>query len=170
MIGSVPLCLMLFRCYCVFSYGSDCEFDQLAEVVNEEMTGVRRHFWPKALYVLGKGMLIPGEGHGVPLDSRTMFTGSKFLPVRRVGAPGIEKSEAHSFLWFLSNKIDHCFAQRGERKSPSCKGYWFQTIQAQVTLNRQLAEGKDRRRSDSTGRRGPRSTRPAACGRLPLRG
>ena len=131
-------------CYCVFSYGSDYELDRLAEVVNEEMEGVRRHFWPNAIYVLGKGMLIPGEEHGVPLDSLTMFTGSKFRAVSGIGGvPGIDESEAHSFLWFLSNIIDHCFVQRSERKSPSYKSYWFVTIQTQLALNRKLAEGKD---------------------------
>ena len=127
-------------CYGVFSYGTDYNPELLAEAVNEEMEGVRRHFWPNAFYVLGKGMLIPGEEHGVPLDSGTMFTGSKFRLVSEIEAPGIARSQAHSFIWFLSNIIDHCLAQRGARKSPHYKGYWFQTIQAQLALNRKLDE------------------------------
>ena len=127
-------------CYIVFSYGSNLGLERLAQVVNEEMEGVRRHFWPNAFYVLGKGMLIPGDDHRVPLDSRTMFTGSKFRTVAGFNVPGVGESEAHSFLWFLSNIIDHCFTQRGERKSPSYKSYWFATIGAQLALNRELAK------------------------------
>ena len=130
-------------CYSVFSYGSDWELDRLAKIVNEEMEGVRRHFWPNAFYVLGKGMLIPGEAHGVPLDNATMFTGSTFVAMSEAGGPGMEQSDAHPFLWFLSNIIDHCFVQRSERDSPSYKSYWFQTIAAQVAINRKRGDAGD---------------------------
>ena len=127
-------------CYGVFSYGTDYDSEHLAEAVNEEMEGVQRHFWPNAFYVLGQGMLIPGEEHKVPLDSRTMFTGSQFCLVSDIEAPGIARSKAHSFIWFLSNIVDHCLVQRDVRKSPRYKDYWFQTVQAQLALNRHLAE------------------------------
>ena len=130
-------------CYAVFSYGSGRKLDRLAEAVNEELREVPRHFWPNAFYVLGKGMLIPGEAHGARLDSSTMFTGSTFHAVSDAAGPGMDKSAAHPFLWFLSNVVDHCCAQRGERDAPKYKGYWFQTITMQLALYRELGQDAD---------------------------
>ena len=123
-------------CYGVFSYGSDRQLDRLARVVNEEMQGVNRQSWPNAFYVLGKGMLIPGEGTRVPLDKDTMFRGSTFVPVQDVGALGMESSEARSFLWFLSNIMDHCIEQRGKRESPSYQAYWSWMLHLHVAIDR----------------------------------
>ncbi len=121
-------------CYAVFSYGSGRKLDQLAEAVNEELREIPRHFWPNAFYVLGEGLLIPGEANGVTLHSSMMFTGSTFHAVSGVGGPGMDKSVAHPFLWFLCNVVDHCFAQRVERKVPKYKNYWFQTIMMQEVI------------------------------------
>ena len=112
-------------CYAVFSYGSPSTLDRLAAVLNDELAPVSRHLWPNMFYVLGKGLLIPGHDRGVPFDRSTMFTGSTYRPVQDVRAPGLPASEAYAFLWFLSNIIDHCMEQRGNRERLNLQRYWF---------------------------------------------
>ena len=129
-------------CYAVFSYGSRSELDRLADVLNDELAQVSRHLWPNMFYVLGKGLLIPGDDRGVPFDSSTMFTGPRFRTVKNVGAePALPASEAYAFLWFLSNIIDHCMEQRGQRESPNLQRYWFYALSYQTRLNQTL-QGK----------------------------
>ena len=126
-------------CYVVFSYGSRSELDRLADVLNDELAQVNRHLWPNMFYVLGKGLLIPGDERGVPFDKSTMFTGPRFRSVQNVGAePALPTSEAYSFLWFLSNIIDHCMEQRGQRESLNLNRYWFYALSFQTRLNQTL--------------------------------
>lgn len=115
-------------CYAVFSYGSPSTLDALADVVNEELASVERHLWPSMFYVLGQGLLIPGDEYGVTLDRSTMFEGSTFCAIKGAGAPGLPASAAYAFLWFLSNIIDHCTEERNNRASPSLELYWFSIV------------------------------------------
>lgn len=115
-------------CYAVFSYGSRSTLDTLADVVNEELASVERHLWPNMFYVLGKGLLFPGEDHSIALDRSTMFSGSRFCSVEGAGAPGLPATQAYVFLWFLSNIIDHCMEERGNRDNPSLELYWFYVV------------------------------------------
>ena len=114
-------------CFGVFSYRSAYGLGKLAEVVNEELEGVERQYWPNLFYVLGKGMLVPADDQErISLGQETMFTGSRFCTVGAMGVePAIEKSEAYPFLWFLTNIIDHCVEQRKKRQSPVYKQYWL---------------------------------------------
>ena len=122
-------------CYAVFSYGSPSTLDRLAAVLNDELARVDRPLWPNMFYVLGKGLLIPGDDRGVPLDRSTMFTGPRYRTVHDVSAPGLPVSEAYAFLWFLSNIIDHCMEQRRNRESPNLQRYWFSALQIQTRLH-----------------------------------
>ena len=122
-------------CYAVFSYSSPWSLDRLAAVLNDELASVSRHLWPNMFYVLGKGLLIPGLDNVVPLDRSTMFTGPKYRHVEDLNAPGLPVSEAYAFLWFLSNIIDHCMEQRGNRESPNLQRYWSYGLMLQTRLN-----------------------------------
>lgn len=122
-------------CYAVFSYGSPSTLDRLAAVLNDELACVDRPLWPNMFYVLGKGLLIPGDDRGVPLDRSTMFTGPMYRTVHDVSAPGLPVSEAYAFLWFLSNIMDHCMEQRRNRESPNLQRYWFSALQIQTRLH-----------------------------------
>lgn len=135
-------------CYGVFAYDSDWGLEKLAEVANDEMQEVRREYWPNMFYLLGKGMVIPGEGRGVPLDRSTMFTGSAYMAIGEMGAaPALPPTRAYSFLWFTTNVIDHCLEQRAVVKPPSYVEYWFTTLMMQTQLNRQLQQERERTRS-----------------------
>ncbi len=127
-------------CYAVFAYDSDWGLGKLAEVANDEMQEVRREYWPNMFYLLGKGMVIPGERRSVPLDRGTMFTGSTYMAVGELGAPALPPTQAYSFLWFATNLIDHCLEQRAEIKPLSYLDYWFTTMMMQTQLNRQLQQ------------------------------
>ena len=129
-------------CYAVFSYGSRSTLETLATVLNDELSAVSRHLWPNMFYVLGKGLLIPGHGGGVPLDRSTMFTGPTYQHVKEHGAPGLPVSEAYPFLWFLSNIIDHCMEQRGAREGPSVQRYWFTGIDLQTRINTERGDSE----------------------------
>ncbi len=124
-------------CYAVFSYRSEYELERMAEVVNQELESVERHFWPNLFFLLGKGMLIPADDRGVPLENETMFTGSQFQTVGNMGVePALKESQAYPFLWFLTNIVDHCIQQRSERQSPSYKGYWLTAFSLQSAVQR----------------------------------
>lgn len=132
-------------CYAVFSYGSRSDLDKIADVLNEELDPVKRHLWPNMFYVLGQGLLIPGNDEGVPLDGIAMFREPRFRSVQKIGAePALPRSEAYAFLWFLSNIIDHCMGQRRERTPPSCKDYWFSALALQTTVNEHIINEQTR--------------------------
>ena len=128
-------------CYAVFSYASDLTLEKLAIALNEELSTISRHLWPNMFYVLGKGLLIPGEDKGVPLDASTMFTGPKYLHVEGISAPGLPSSEAYAFLWFLSNILDHCSEQQDKREKLSLQRYWLFGIETQTWINANRGEG-----------------------------
>ena len=130
-------------CFGIFGYACDWELEELAEVITDEMAVVKRHLWPNEIYVLGKGMVIPGDERGVSMDHKTMFTGSDFRSVGHIGAePALPKSEAYAFLWFIANIIDHCMQQRKERAIPSYMNYWFHTLITQIEVSRQIEDKK----------------------------
>ena len=135
-------------CFGVFAYRTDYGLAKLAEVVNEELDSVERDLWPNLFYVIGEGMLIPADDQArIPMDNETMFTGSKFCTVGDMGLlPTIGRSPAYPFLWFLTNIVDHCTAQRNLRESPVYKRYWLQLFQLHAaireTVKKKPEEGK----------------------------
>ncbi|MXY66859.1 hypothetical protein F4212_02630 [Candidatus Poribacteria bacterium] len=135
-------------CYMVFAFSSDLDLDRLKSILNEEAAEIpRRDFWPNAFHVLGKGMLIPGNPDGVPLNRDTMFTGNVYQAVDKIGAePAIPDTEAYPFLWFLANLVDHCIDQRTKRSPPSYMNYWFHAWSVQMTVLQSL-EREDRKDS-----------------------
>ena len=54
--------------------------------------------------------------------------------------PERDVSKAYPFLWFLSNIIDHCMEQRGNRESPNLQQYWFSGIQLQSLVHSELRD------------------------------
>ena len=123
-------------CFGVFAYRSNYELAKLVEVVNEELETVERDLWPNLFYVVGEGMLIPADDQArISMDNETMFTGSKFCTVGDMGlVPTAARSPAYPFLWFLTNIIDHCIAQRKVRESPVYKKYWLQLFQVHARI------------------------------------
>ena len=129
-------------CYAVFSYRCEYELERMAEVVNQELEPVERHFWPNLFFLLGKGMLIPADNRRIQLENETMFTGSQFRTVGNMGVePALKESQAYPFLWFLTNIIDHCIQQRSERQSPSYKGYWLTAFGLQSAVKKHMDTG-----------------------------
>ena len=127
-------------CFAVFAYQSSYGLAKLAEVVNEELDTVERDLWPNLFYVLGKGMLVPADAQErIPFDNDTMFTGSKFCTVGDMAlTPTIGRSPAYPFLWFLTNIIDHCIAQRELRECPSYKNYWLRLFKIHAELRQKM--------------------------------
>ena len=123
-------------CFGVFAYRTDYTLEKLAEVVNEELESVERDLWPNLFYVLGEGVLIPADAQKrIPMDNETMFTGSKFCTVGDMGlVPTLGRSPAYPFLWFLTNIIDHCTAQRKVRENPAYKSYWLKLFHIHAAI------------------------------------
>ncbi len=123
-------------CFGVFAYQTDYTLEKLAEVVNEELQSVERDLWPNLFFVLGEGMLIPADDQKrISMGSETMFTGSKFCTVGDMGlVPALGRSSAYPFLWFLTNIIDHCTAQRKVRENPAYKRYWLKLFQVHAAI------------------------------------
>ncbi len=123
-------------CFGVFAYRTDYGLTKLAEVVNEELEFVERDLWPNLFYVVGEGMLIPADDQAqIPFANETMFTGSKFCTVGDMALqPTLKRSLAYPFLWFLTNIIDHCIAQRKVREPSFYKKYWFQLFQVHAAM------------------------------------
>ena len=125
-------------CFGVFAYRAQYGLAKLAEVVNEEMEIVERDLWPNLFYVVGEGMLIPANDQAaIPFENETMFTGSKYCTVSDMALTSkMEKSSAYAFLWFLTNIIDHCIAQRRVRESPVYKRYWLELLQIHAAVEK----------------------------------
>ncbi|MEH2513470.1 hypothetical protein V1291_004824 [Nitrobacteraceae bacterium AZCC 1564] len=108
--------------YSLFAYESDWDLDTTAKRIDKAVADVPINLRPDAVYILGKGLLIPGSAQGLELKYRQdLNDGYQSLP--SMGTELLPSSEAHAFLWFATSMIDHCLRERSSRKPPSLFSY-----------------------------------------------
>ena len=124
-------------CYAILAYSSRKTLERIANDLNEALSGVPHYLRPNIVYVLGKGMLIPSESKAIRLEVDQIFSAADFRPVPSMGAPpSIPVTEAHAFLWFITNIIDHCLKERKLRPDFIFREYWETTLALQAAVNR----------------------------------
>jgi hypothetical protein len=97
--------------YSVFAYESDWDLAATAKRLNKEIADVPANFRPDAVYIVGKGLLIPGSAAGLALKyKQDIDEGYQALP--GLGTALLPASEAHTFLWFAAAMVDHCLRVR----------------------------------------------------------
>jgi hypothetical protein len=108
--------------YSVFAYESDWDLDAAAKRLNQVVADVPVSLRPDAVYIVGKGLLIPGSAAGLELNYRQdIEEGYQALPHLRTEL--LPASEAHAFLWFATAMVDHCLKERASRKPLSLFAY-----------------------------------------------
>ncbi len=127
-------------CYAVFSYGYTRSLSHAAEQFNTLLKDVPFHLRPNLIYILGKGLLIPGHEAGLELKYEQMFHQGEFKPLPSLGTAFIKKTESYAFLWYITSIIDHCLNERAKRKPPSYFSYIVNPICYQSSFERKLKE------------------------------
>lgn len=121
----------------VFAYDCDTTLDRLAEVFNRETREIDKEKRPDLIYVLGKGLLFPGSKHGLDFKYH-QSNNDGYQKIEAWGTVVIGKSEAYSFLWFLTCMIDHCIKELKERRPPSYFSYLWGPILMQLNVERDM--------------------------------
>ena len=109
--------------YGIFAYKSDKELSLLGRDLNEICNDIPIHLRPNAIYVLGKGALIPATDGKFCFDHSQFFTNHIFFPFEGFGTKALPKSEASAFLYFVGGLIDHCSNEGKLRTAPSLMSY-----------------------------------------------
>ncbi|MBL1376947.1 DUF6602 domain-containing protein [Zobellella iuensis] len=127
-------------CYAIFSYGYSKSLSHAAEQFNTLLSDVPFHLRPNLIYILGKGLLIPGHEAGLELKYEQMFYQGEFRALPSLGTAFIKKTESYAFLWYVTSIIDHCLNEKSNRKPPSYLSYIVNPICFQSLFERKIKE------------------------------
>ena len=127
-------------CYAIFSYGCSKNLEGAAAQFNSLLKDVPFHLRPNLIYILGKGLLIPGHEAGLELKYEQMFHQGDFKALPSLGTAFIKKSESYAFLWYITSIIDHCLNEKVKRTPPSYFSYIINPICYQSSFERKLKE------------------------------
>ena len=127
-------------CYAIFSYGYSKNLSHAAGQFNTLLADVPFHLRPNLIYILGKGLLIPGDKSGIELKYEQMFHQGGFTTLTSLGTEFIKKTESYAFLWYIASIIDHCLNEKTKRKNPSYLSYVLNPICTQISFERRLKE------------------------------
>lgn len=125
--------------FALFAYESDWNLDITAKRLDQLVANVPTNLRPDAVYLLGKGLLIPGSSAGLELKYRQKINDG-YQSLAGLGTELLPTSEAHAFLWFLTAMIDHCFVERTSRKPPSFFSYVLMPLLYQKSFERAAKE------------------------------
>lgn len=104
--------------YFVFGYDIAGKCSNICQHLNELLRDVPAPLRPNMFYLLGHGFLLPSSDGSFPIGHDQLFVEEKFHYQGAMGTKTIPKSNAPTFLWFLTNIIDHCIAEVGKREDP----------------------------------------------------
>ncbi|MHC2373377.1 hypothetical protein ACVIQT_008025 [Bradyrhizobium diazoefficiens] len=123
----------------IFAYESVWNLKEAAKHLNQAVTDVPVNLRPDAVYIVGKGLLIPGSAKGLALKYRQDINeGYQALPDLRTEL--LPASEAHVFLWFATAMVDHCLQERVSRKPLSLFSYMITPLLFQLTFEQAMKE------------------------------
>jgi hypothetical protein len=127
-------------CYAIFAYEYSRNLDQAATQINSLLVNVPYHLRPNLVYILGKGLLIPGDDAGLDLKYEQIYYEGEFKTLPSLGTAFLKKTESYAFLWFVTSIIDHCLNEKSKRHSPSYFSYVINPICCQSSFERKLKE------------------------------
>lgn len=130
-------------CYAIFAYDASLSFRHIIDIANELVIDIPLHLRPNLIYILGRGLVLPGTNTG-ELDIRydQMFSSGKYTGLPYLGTDFIKDSEAYAFLWFITSIVDHCIRERNKRVLPSYLSYVVRPLCFQKSFEEQLKKEK----------------------------
>ena len=130
-------------CYGIFAYRSPHSIEATAARMNDMLCEVPHHLRPNVIYVLGKGLLLPGKNAAPTFEPKQLLAEDDFLPVKEMSVLGLTTwKEVYPFLWFISSIVDYCLAEKRVREMPNCTLYWLTTFALQSGLQKARQEGR----------------------------
>lgn len=124
--------------YAIFAYDSPWGLEAAAKRVDAALIDVPADLRPDAVYILGKGLLIPGSRALALVYRQAEDDG--FQPLSDIGTAFLPTSEAYAFLWFVTSMIEHCKVEKEFRVPPSIFSYFATPISVQLSAERSLEE------------------------------
>lgn len=127
-------------CYAIFAYGCPKNLSHVAEQFNNLLRDVPFHLRPNLIYILGKGLLVPGHQAGLEFKYEQMYYEGEFRALPSLGTVFIKKSESYAFLWYITSIIDHCLNEKDSRPLPSYFSYMINPLLHQISFEGKLKE------------------------------
>lgn len=119
-------------CYSVFAYDSNKCLKEVASDLEKLSEEIPNSICIDMIYILGKGLILPkhptSNGSYLSVECLQKFIG-KYTTIDGIGTrKAIPKTEGLSFLFFISNIIDHCTLQSQIREKVEFSSYVFKPV------------------------------------------
>lgn len=126
--------------HAIFAYESKWPLDETAKRLDQAVMDVPLNLRPDAVYILGKGLLIPGSAAGLELRYR-QDRNDGYQSLQHLSTALLPASEAYAFLWYVTAMVDHCLAERVLRRPPSLFSYVVTPLSIQVDFEEAMKAG-----------------------------